>query len=359
MKKVHLIYPHGEAISAPNSIGRNLGERLSKIYEVIYHDIQESGFIKPGGDDVLLGHAWPTFSLFRRSCKKIGWARIILLQPYCHGDDKDAFVEGIIRHCDLFLAITGAYWFKEIRNSKFKHWLPKMRHLDLAVDRRYFPVIKNRFNPSGKRKFVYIGSNLDYKNVPYLSQISQALPEMEFFWIGKESKRLPGVTELGRMDFGTETAKKCISEYDFMLTVGKADGNPTTILEAMSWGLIPVCTPQSGYVEFNSIPNIPINQPEEAAVLLRELQFMEEQKLLKMQRDNWNLLDTHFNWERFTCDVISAIESKDSPACLPVLKKEHNSLLLKSFFHLRLDSWPLPRRIYRKSRNHIDKIFSS
>jgi glycosyltransferase involved in cell wall biosynthesis len=321
---------------------------------VIYHDIQEPGCIKPGNKDVLLGHAWPTMSLFRRSCQQPGWNRIILMQPYCHGDDQDAFVERFIYRCDLFLAITGIYWFKDIQNSKFRHWLPKMRHLDLAIDHRDFPVIKDSFNPPGKRKFVYIGSNANYKNIPYLSNIAKELPETEFAWIGVK-EGIPGVKPLGRMDFAAQEAKDCLSQYDFMLTVGKADGNPTTILEAMAWGLIPVCTAQSGYEGFPGIPNIPLNRPEEAATLLRELQFMQEEKLLAMQQDNWNALNTHFNWERFTRDVIDAIESTDSPACLPVSKTRRFSLFFTSLCHPRLDSWPLPRRLGRRTLNLLQR----
>ena len=155
MSKVHFVYPHGNAISTPDAIGRNLGQRLSERYCVVYHDLQEEGVIHPSPGDILLGHSWPYNAIFERSCHQPGWKRIILLQPYCHGDNQDMFVESFIRQCDLFLAITGSYWFKDIPNSKFKHWLPKMQHLDLAVNRKDFPVIKSNFNPPGKRKFVY------------------------------------------------------------------------------------------------------------------------------------------------------------------------------------------------------------
>jgi glycosyltransferase involved in cell wall biosynthesis len=324
---------------------------------VIYHDIQESGCIKPGADDVLLGHSWPTLSVFERSCKLPGWKRIILMQPYCHGDylvGLDAYVDRFIHYCDLFLAITGAYWFKDIPNSKFKYWFPKMRHLDLAVERHEFPVIKKTFNLPGKRRFVYIGHNNKCKNTAYLSKIAQELPEMEFSWIGI-NKRLPGVKPLGRMDFNTYEAKNCLAHYDFMLTVGNADGNPTTILEAMAWGLIPVCTPQSGYEGYPGIPNVPLNRVREAAIILRQLQYIPEKDLQALQQTNWKTLDTHFNWERFSRDVIDAIESTESPACLPASTIHRVSLFLASCRHPRLDAWHFPRRIGRRMLNILKK----
>jgi len=356
VKTIHLIYPHGNVVSAPNSIGRNLGKRLSELYNVLYYDIQGIGLIIPGNNDILLGHAWPTMSLFRRSLQQSGWNRVILLQPYCHGDYQDAFVDLFINKCDLFLAITGNYWFNDIKYSKYKHWLPKMRHIDLAINRRDFSVIKYSFNPPGKRKFVYIGSNKDYKNIGYLSRLAQELFEYEFAWIGVK-ERIPYLKSLGCMDFSKKEAKDLLSQYDFMITVGKADGNPTTILESMGWGLIPICTPQSGYEGFSGIPNIPLDRPKEAAAILRELQLIDEVKLLEMQQKNWHLLDTHFNWERFTQDVVDAIESRESPACLPLSKTKRIFLFYKSLKYPRLDSWPLLRKIGKKAIKIIKKKF--
>ncbi|MFN3979841.1 MAG: glycosyltransferase, partial [Caldilinea sp.] len=91
--------------------------------------------------------------------------------------------------------------------------------------------------------------------------------------------------------------------------------NPTTVLEAMAWGLIPVCTPQSGYVGYPSIINVPLDDPEGAAIVLRRLQSLPDTELFQLQAANWRLLDEHFNWDRFASQVIDAIESTDSPAC--------------------------------------------
>ena len=33
---------------------------------------------------------------------------------------------------------------------------------------------------------------------------------------------------------------KIISEYDFLIHTSNFDANPSTVLEAMSWGLIPI-----------------------------------------------------------------------------------------------------------------------
>lgn len=357
MRTVHLIYPHGSQISNPNAIGRQLGSRLGKKYRVIYHEINEAGVIRPAEDDVLIGHSWPTLSLFSRSCAQPGWKRVILMQPYCHGDylaDLDAFVERFIRHCDLFLAITDSYWFKDIPNSQFKHWFPKMRQLDLAVDRKDFPALKMYFNPPGKRRFVYIGDGKKCKNTEYLSQVAQSLPEMEFGWIGTNS-RLTGVRTFGHMDFGTQAAKDQVSQYDFLIHVSKADGNPTTVLEAMSWGLIPVCTPESGYESLPGILNVPLNRLNEAAARLRDLQYYPKNDLRDLQQLNWKAIEDHFNWDRFTRDVIDAIESAESPDCLSISLMNRLSLLCTSYRDLRLGAWHFPRSLARKLLNKFQE----
>src|SRR5205814_9445177 len=110
--------------------------------------------------------------------------------------------------------------------------------------------------------------------------------------------------------------KQIIADNDFLITVGTSDPNPTTILEAMGWGLIPVCTPQSGYHGNPGIINIPLNNVTAVVSQLRELQAAPEAELVDRQHVNWKELDQHFNWDRFTNQVIDAIESNESPALL-------------------------------------------
>jgi glycosyltransferase involved in cell wall biosynthesis len=291
-----------------------LGKRLERFYNVRYYNLAGVAKIIPNPGDILIGHAFPIpFTIFRRSCEDKRWGRVLLLSPHCHGDNhQPAFNEHVIYDCDLYLAITGNYWFRDVPNSIFSHWYPKMRHLDLAVDRNDFPAIKKVFNAPGERKFLYIGTSAWYKNVKYLSEIAQSQPNMEFSWAGVD-QGLPGIRPLGWQDFNTNEGKSVISNYDFMITVGNADGNPTTILEAMAWGLIPVCTPQSGYVDYASIPNIPLNDISQAASVIERLQNLPENTLQLWQKQNWDLLDNHFNWDRFAKQVMDEIVAQDSP----------------------------------------------
>jgi glycosyltransferase involved in cell wall biosynthesis len=318
-RRVHLVYPHGERISTPDAIGRQLGLRLENRYEVIYHDWSDRGAIVPEPGDVLVGHPHPhPNTVFRRSLRHKGWHRRLMLAPFHHGDLRQiAFEDPIVRDCDLILAITGPYWFRSIETSRCSHWQPKMVHVDLAIDRRDFPPLQTAFRAKGERRVLYIGHTGRGKNTSYLSEIAAHIPDTEFGWIGKGERPIERFKALGAIDFGSQTGRNLVSQFDFLLTVGKADANPTTILEAMAWGLVPICTPTSGYDGIASIPNVPLHDAEGAAAVVRRLLGSDESDLLAMQSENWRLLDEHYSWDRFASQVTAAIESSDSPSLRP------------------------------------------
>ena len=254
------------------------------------------------------------------------------MSPYHHGDRVQvAFLDDVLPHCDLYLAITGRYWFERVAASPFAHWAPMMRHLDLAVDRDDFPVTKRTFAPPGLRRVVYIGHSGWTKNPGYLSAIAAAAPEIAIGWVGGGKAGIPGLRPLGYHDFATDAGRASVAGYDFMLTVGRADANPTTILEAMAWGLIPVCTPESGYAGYPGIVNVPMDRPEEAAGVLRALQEMPDARLRAMQADNWAMLDRHFNWDRFARDVVAAVESGEAPGTTPVSRTHRWALRASAY----------------------------
>jgi glycosyltransferase involved in cell wall biosynthesis len=350
MRTIHLIYPHGSRISCPDAIGRKIGLCLEQDYKVLYYNLESPATIHPGPDDILVGHAIPSpYSIFRRSLKQPGWRRVILITPFAHGDPRYyAFVDRFIDQCDLYLAITGRYWFQSLNDSAFARWSPKMVHLDLAVDRQDFPVLKDSFNPIGKRSFVYIGIYKPYKNLGYLSRISGQLPGSHFDWIGV-GRSFPNLKPLGALDFSLPDAQEFVRKYDFMITVGNSDPNPTTILEAMAWGLIPVCTEQSGYTGYPGIVNLPLDNLDEAVNIIQRLQDWPEAELKGMQQVNWKALDEHFNWDRFTRQVKDAIESEASPSLEPSSARRR--------LYLRWIEWLSPYAAWRRPR-HLSRVLA-
>ena len=80
----------------------------------------------------------------------------------------------------------------------------------------------------------------------------------------------------------------------------------------MEWGLIPVCSVQSGYEGFSGIRNIFIDNIEKAVETINNLQSVTEEQLKKWQQVNLAELENHFNCDRFCGLVLDEIESKDS-----------------------------------------------
>lgn len=311
---VHLVYPHGSNTSTPDAIGRELGVRLERHYRIRYYDWDARARIRPDVGDVLLGHPHPLAgTCFRRSMHSDRWGRVIVLCPFVPVVDSVGWLDGTVRRCDEYLAITGAHWFALLDTSVMSHWSPRVTQLNLAVDRVQFPFIKRSFNPAGRRRFLYIGNTAMTKNTAYLSVLARLMPDVQFSWIGSGDRAIDGVTSLGCRQFETAAATDLVAGYDFLLTVGRADANPTTILESMAWGLIPVCTPQSGYEGYASIPNVPLDDTRTAIRVLRGLQQESESRLRNMQSINIQLLDEYFNWDRFASEVTDAIERTDRP----------------------------------------------
>lgn len=318
MTRVHLVYPHEERVSCPDAIGRNLSRQLSPRYDVRLYDWDSAKSIEPGRGDVLVGHPHPSpWTTFRRSLRKPGWSRRLILAPFNHGDPRQsAWLDPVVRDCDLYLAITGDLWFASTPQSAFAHWVPKMVKMDLAVDRSDFPAIKTTFNPPGRRRFLFIGHSRWTKNVGYLGRIATALGGGVVSWMGV-GRAIPGVVPLGLQDFSDPKALALVAKHDFLISVGAADANPAAVLEAMAWGLVPACSKESAHADLPGIVDVPLGDVDAAVRVLERLQSVDEGELRVRQEQNWTTLDERFTWSEFGARVIEAIESSERPAVLP------------------------------------------
>jgi glycosyltransferase involved in cell wall biosynthesis len=329
---IHLIYPHQNKISAPNIIGYKLLNYLAQFDKVKPHDWDSYYQIKPSPGDILIGHLCPLpLTVMKRSLKNPGWKRKIILQPYNESLDYAPFLDEFVDLCDVFLAITGPYWFDRISDHPyFSRWYPKMMRVDLAVDPLQFPRIKEEFNRPGQRKFVYVGVDNKYKNLDYLEKIFERLPTFEIHSIGRISSNRKFIHH-GFVNFKDEAAKRLIKEFDFLITVGNNDANPTTILEAMSWGLIPICTPTSGYFKEDGILNVPNNDDICAAKILQYYQYCTNEELVGIRKLSQDKLMQNYSWDIFYQKIYQTIYSNHNVSIEPRLqkiKKKYNFLWL-------------------------------
>jgi len=282
---------------------------LAKRFQVIPYAWDDPRCIEPAPGDLLLGHPHPSpWTVFQRSALVPGWSKVVLLCPYNGEGRQVAWLDPFVEKSDRYLAITGPYWAQRLPGSAQARWAKKFQAVDLAIDQKEYPRVKKGFAPMGRRRFVYIGHAGWPKNTEFLSALAQARPQWEFAWAGgSDPEAIPGVKPLGRLDFAGAEARALMAGYDFMITVGTADANPSTILEAMAWGLVPVCSPQSGYEGLEGIPNLPIESLEGSLAALDALQSVPESTLRAWVRKNDGRLRRHYAWSRFCTEVERAL----------------------------------------------------
>ncbi|NJL10900.1 MAG: glycosyltransferase [Calothrix sp. SM1_7_51] len=308
---IHLVYVKGNRISAPSAITNELVARLADKYSVKVYDWHEKITIQPSSGDILIGHPHPLpNTIYQNSFWQQGWKKRILMSPFSHAmPECVAFFDNLVVESDAYLAITGKYWIDTLEKSIVSHWQPWIKQLNLAVNTKNYPFIKNKFNPIGQRRFLYIGNTNPPKGCDYLSLIADFNPHIKIGWIGSGQMSSNKIKAHGQRNFSRNSSLKLVSNYDFILQCGRSDANPTTILEAAAWGLIPVCTPQSGYYNEDWVINIPLDDIESASNILKSLNNLGEDDLREYQRKARVALEKYYHWDRFAKDVMECIES--------------------------------------------------
>jgi hypothetical protein len=102
------------------------------------------------------------------------------------------------------------------------------------------------------------------------------------------------------------------------------------VLEAMAWGLVPVCTPQSGYESEAGIVNVPLDDVKGAVEVLRQLQSAPAADLEALRAINDRELDRRYTWDRFAGQVEAAIDSEIAPAAVQMGTAERVGLAMAS-----------------------------
>ena len=315
---IHLVYPNSSQICTPDAIGRHLTDYLRRTHTVEAHQWDELYRIEPSPGDVLLGHAHPSPStVFRRSMNHPAWRRIILMQPFNHCLRQMGWLHGVVKQCDWYLAITGRDWIDRISESALAGWAPKIVQLDLAVNPAHFPRLKYSYSQPYARRFLYIGHKGPGKNWKYFQALAHRVGAERFGTVGV---RIPGVACHGRQDFSRPAAQDLLRQYDFLVVTSDADANPTVVLEAMAWGLIPVITSRCGYPIADGIEELPLNSVDAACATLRAVDRLPDAELLRRADLNRKRLASDFTWERFGSRVAELIASdqRGGPVVMPL-----------------------------------------
>lgn len=298
--------------SAPTSITHHMYKALKKNFpNTFLYDWEEKLLIKGGSEDILIGHPFPgdNSRVWNNSCLKGEFAARIAFTPIHHRMAEFCQkYEQFIPHVDAIFGITGPFWWDTWHESVFAHWKSKILPIDMAVNTDYYPFLKRKFNPQGKRKFLFIGNGEAYKGVHLISILFGLSSHHECVWIGADRK-IPNIDCRPFTALTSNFIKKMAEECDFFITMGVSDANPTTILEAMAWGFPVCCTPQSGYYNMPQIYSLSIDDMKHNLNILNKLQAMSDQELIENAIAARELVSNFYTWERFTSNVIQGIQN--------------------------------------------------
>lgn len=308
--------------SSPYTITANLYRAFSQRMPTLLYHLTEKVRCDFDVGDIFVGHPYFPYSEGSRGVTELSAEsrirpRVFAIMSPLHCNlgiqtnhiNKD-YLESIDRlfpMVDVLFGIMGQYWADKWKESPYSHWLSKLVRVDMAIDVGQFPRVKHHFNPPGKRGYLYIGRNDPMKGIDILRETMQMVGDHPKGWIGSGAE-IPGIPRISQpRRLSVSYMARIAKHFDFFVTTGVADPNPTTILECMSWGFPVICTPQSGYYETDYLLNIPVDDPPQAAHILRQLQFAPEDKLASIADLAREVVRTRYSWSMFAHTVISTI----------------------------------------------------
>lgn len=308
--------PHEASQQSPYTITKNVYKYLiSKGLEVQYYNWTDTDDVDIQPDDIVLGHPCSdpntVIQKIFRSNKPCRAKCLIHPLHYNKPEDNRPFHE-LARQADVIFSICGPYWYDTLENSEFAFWKPKIIRLDMCVDSEIYQYKKTSFNEPKNRQLVYIGSAIPNKNLAQLTQMMQLMPDVRLHWYGgyKEHPlgQLPNVDVTGWVNI-LDYADEICYNGDIVVSVSYSDANPTTIVESMAFGLIPACTPQSGYYNNDLFTELYLYDPQRSVAQLRKLLNTPSEVLQERSLRGRSEICSKYDWGTF-CNTIWSNISK-------------------------------------------------
>ena len=126
-----------------------------------------------------------------------------------------------------------------------------------------------------------------------------------------------------------------------MIHTSNFDANPSTVLEGISWGIIPIITKQCGYEGFDKIMYIPLNNVSKAIKNKFPSKF-KHKKTKNLQKINHQILKNKYNWKNFRVKILKVINKKKVNFMIKYNKKHieqfENYRKLSPNYYLRYDN---------------------
>ncbi|KOY85749.1 hypothetical protein AD998_05895 [bacterium 336/3] len=307
--------------AAPFSITFHLIKELSKIYKIKLYDWKEKGVCNIKKNDILLFQPLPDFDLWNKKSiwqinkSSISWRTLetypecdnIAILPYNHPANESLWLKELFeKYTKKNIFICGEYWFDTWDNSPYNKLLnERPLQINMGIDPKNYPYIKDRINLSGKRKFLYIGNTQTWKNTIQLELIAKVYPDFQGGYIS--SGIINGWKKIADYaDLTPEYMQSIINEYDFFLSLSSGDAQATTILENICFGMCIACTPESGY-NYSSIIPMHISDIDYNYQQIKKMQEMDEEEYFRRAKDNLYNIENFHNWKDICSKIIAYI----------------------------------------------------
>lgn len=266
-------------------------------------------------NDVVVGHLWHTPNSFMRQALAQQACPVFSLQPYSNcmvsqGDvDEYAALFDRATHC---FWITGRAWWIAMERCDFAPLKAKSTRLDMAVNAALHPYSKTAWSRVGRRGFLAIGADIPAKGLDRIAELAQTAGIRLGYFGNASPERFQHVAQFkhyGGVEFKPDVIGAICREYDFFLTLGRCDANPTTLLETACWGLIGACNSASGYV-----PNEPFLELRGDDLVFNweqvdRLNLMDEYDLRQRSTQMRALMEQEYTWNRFTSTLWEGIQN--------------------------------------------------
>lgn len=310
-----LMIPWRKPIRAPHSISYNLLHALKEHGQVRYYSLYEERTIKLRESDILIGvpaqepgtmpwQAPNEHTIMTRTLRaNPGHKNSYIIMPYSNEPHFVRWADELVRtHGQKLLLLAGKIWFDRWNESPWSNFpIEKKVRLDMGIDAEDYPTVKRRFNPKGKRGYLYIGHTSWYKNISQLEKIAAAMPQHHFGHVGLG--RIKGWEQIADFaDLDTHFMSKLADRYDCFVNVS-SDAQVTTVLEQMCFGFFVACTPESGY-DYPSLMPLSMTDTVHNVQQLTAFQDTDESVLLQTTAANRHIAETNHTWKQFSDAVI-------------------------------------------------------
>lgn len=218
----------------------------SRVYSYAFDDL--SGVDASDADDILIGHPGPWI----RAASERGLRKLLLYTPanrwyptrHSRIFEQNATFEEQVALAEMVIAQSGMVWRLSQRYPQPAKW----RWIDIGIDRKLFPLLRDDVAAPGRRRFCFVNLYNDHeKGADIAREVARRMPATRFVAIGGVDPKLPNVEYHSHLENSSSAFRDALAGCDVLLAPSREDAQAATIAEAMALGIVPITTYTAGY----------------------------------------------------------------------------------------------------------------